>query len=286
MEEFEKLEFEKNLSNINSLETDTELIGREDEAKEILYRIISGNMLLIEGREGVGKTALLKYAIDNFKGKGKVIYVNVSKVSKRFNISDLLKKKSKEMILLVDNAQYLSKKNNERIKDYYDQDYIRSVIFTTTDYNLINFTDALKTRIGRSIIRLTNIDKDDALEIAKTRLDDEGMLPNDVLEQLYSDSNNLKEFLMNCDLLCGYLENKNKKKATRQDIKKVPNLKLEENINREREICSECEEELMKVGDYWRCSKCDQYCTICGALYEDDDEECPECGIKIMEDEE
>ncbi|MCK4521444.1 MAG: DUF815 domain-containing protein [Nanoarchaeota archaeon] len=285
MEWFEELEFENNPFNLNPLETDFGFIGRDKEAKELLYRIISGNMLLVEGKAGTGKTALLKYAIDNFKGKGRVIYVNANKLNKRLNISNLLKKKPKGMILLMDNVQYLSKKNNERIKYYYDQDYIKSVVFTTTDYSLVNFTNAVKNRIGRNIIKLKNISQNNTLKTAKERLNNNKILPDDVLKQLYKDSNNIKEFLINCDLLCGYLVEKGKEKAKKEDIKKIPKERIEEEKEKETEMCLECDEKLVKVGEYWRCKNCDQYCTGCGALIDDEDEYCPECGAKFEEEE-
>ena len=59
-------------------------------------------MLLIEGKTGTGNTGLLKYAIDNFKGEGKVVYVDGNKLNKKLNERDLLKKKG--MILLMDNV--------------------------------------------------------------------------------------------------------------------------------------------------------------------------------------
>ncbi len=276
----EELGLGDNPFNLNPLETDFSFIGRDKEAKEILYRIISGNMLLVEGKAGTGKTALLKYAIDNFKGKGKVIYVNASKLNKRLNISNLLKKKPKGMILLMDNVQYLSRKNNERIKYYYDQDYIKSVVVTTTDYSLVNFTNAIKDRIGRNIIKLKKLSQSNVLKIAKERLDNNEILPTGVLKQLYKDSDNIKEFLTNCDLLCSYIIENEKEKAKKEDIKKIPKKRIEEE-KEETDICFECDEKLIKIKEYWRCKNCDQYCTDCGALFDYEDEHCPECGTEF-----
>ena len=92
MEWFKKLKFKHDPFEIDPINTNYELINRDKEQKELLYRILSGSMLLIEGKSGSGKTALLKYAIDNFKGKGKVIYVDANKLNKRLDIHDLLKK--------------------------------------------------------------------------------------------------------------------------------------------------------------------------------------------------
>ena len=73
------------------LESEFDLVNRDEESKEILYRINSSNMLVIEGEAGVGKTALLKYAVDNFKGQGKVIYIDIGNLGK----SILLQKSKK-----------------------------------------------------------------------------------------------------------------------------------------------------------------------------------------------
>ena len=52
MEWYYELDFEDNPFEVDPLISDFNLIGREKEANEILYRILSGNMLLVEGKEG------------------------------------------------------------------------------------------------------------------------------------------------------------------------------------------------------------------------------------------
>ncbi len=277
---FEELGYDENPFELNPLNTNFKLEGREKETEEILYRITSGSMILIEGNVGTGKTELLKYAIDNFKGKGKVIYVDGNNLNKRLNISNLLKKKPKGMILLMDNVHYLSKRNNEKIKYYYDEDHIKSAVFTTTDYGLVNFTDAIKDRLGKNIIKLKDLNQSNALEIVKERLGDKEIISEDILKQLFKDSKNIKEFLKKCDLLCSYVVGKGKEKAEKEDIKKIPTAKIEEE-EEETNICSECDEKLVKVKEEWRCKNCDQYCKDCGALVDDEDEECPECSAEF-----
>lgn len=261
--------------NLNPLETDYSLVGREREAKEILYRIESGNMLLIEGLPGSGKTALLKYAIDNFEGEGKVVYVDAAKLSRRLDITRMLRKRG--MILLMDNVHYLSKKNNLRIKHYFDQDLIKSVVFTTTGYGSVSFTNSIKDRIGRSIIKLKALPLAKALKVAKERLDSRS-LPDNVLKQLYRESNrNIKEFLRSCNMLYNYAVQQGKSRVSADDIKKMPKAN-EKSPDDKTQICEECDERLIRIGEYWRCRNCDEYCKSCGALVEEG--ECPECGTK------
>lgn len=266
--------------NLNNLKEDYNLIGREEEIKEILYRIASGNMLLIEGEEGIGKTALLKHAIENFGGKGKVIYLDVGTFGKRFDVSKLLNKK-KDMILLIDNIQYLSEQNNKKIKYFYDQDYIKSVVFTTTNYSLVNFTDAIKSRIGRNIIKLKKINKNDSLEIIKGRLEEEISLSKEVLDKLYKDSANLKYFLLNCNSLCGYLKKEYRDEASLEDINHISEIN---SIKINMDTCLECNKKLIEIGRHWRCENCDEFCISCGTLCDSEDSECPKCGIEIVRD--
>jgi|TARA_B100001971_G_C18116496_1_gene497109 Cdc6-like AAA superfamily ATPase len=278
MEWYEELDFEENPFDINSLESEFELIGRDEEAKEALYMIASGNMFVVEGKTGTGKTALLKYVIDNFKGEGKVVHIDGNKISKKFDIKKLLKKKG--MILLMDNVQYLSKKNNQKIKYFYDEDLIKSVVFTTTDFSLVNFTDAIKDRIGKNIIKLKDIKEADALEIIKSRLGDKEILPEDVLKELFKKSKNIKEFITGCSNLCDYVVKSEDEVARKEDIEHI-SMSSEEEAT-EADLCPECSDKLIKIGDNWRCEECDKFCTGCGTLVEEEDDVCPECDKEIV----
>lgn len=266
--------------NFEYLGNGSGLIGRHEEKKEVVYRIASGNMLLIEGGEGIGKTALLRYAIDNFKGLGKVVYMDVGTFGKRLDIAKLLKGRPKGMILLMDNIQDLSESNNKKIKYFYDQDYIKAVVFTTNDLKAISFTDAIRSRIGRNVIKMKALGKKDILKIAEDRVECDNVISDKVLGELYKKSENLKEFLVGCDSLCGYLDREDKDEAESEDVAlTVCEVKKEAVV----ENCLECNERLVEICGHWRCRNCDGYCDVCGAL--SDDDECPVCGEDIEEEE-
>ncbi len=283
MEWYKKFKFRKNPFALNPLKSSFEIIGRDSECDEILYRISSGSMLLIEGKTGTGKTTILRHAIDNFKGKGKVIYINAALLNKRLDIAKLIHKKPNGMILLIDNVNYLSRKNNDKIKYYYDQDKIKSVVFTTTAYNLINFSDSIKDRIGKNIVKLKNFNQTTVLEIARDRLNDADFIPDVVLKRIYDEASNLKGFLRTCEALGKYLVSEEKDVASLYDLKSVNVIHEKKKLN-ETIICKKCHTDLEKVGDFWRCKNCDQFCLNCGALVEDDDLYCPECGVEFEED--
>ena len=129
MEWFEDLGFFDNPLGLEPLRTDSETKFFDKEFEDLLYRVRAGSIVILQGYNGTGKTQLLKNIIDNFRGK--VIYVNASNVSKRLNIEDILRKKygffkrltgkiPKNMVLLLDDVNKLTRKNCERIKFYFD----------------------------------------------------------------------------------------------------------------------------------------------------------------------
>jgi replication-associated recombination protein RarA len=234
---------------------------------------------------GVGKTAFLRYIIETFKGKGKVVYIDAKKLTKRLNIASLIKKKHKNMILLIDNVSYLTDKNNERIKHYFDQNKIRSVVFTTTNIDKVNFSKAIMNRIGKNVLKLKRMNKNEFKEILDYKQSEKEVIDDDVFERIYEKSENLKQFIAYCDAISEIVVEEGREKATLDDIN---NLEIEYEDDSEyeaklRRTCSECGEELEKIGKYWRCRNCDQFCNNCGALCEDDDDVCPECGIDLRD---
>ncbi len=283
---FKKFGFRKNPFDVNTLKTKFKIIGREFEAKEIIYRIASGSMLLIEGKSGFGKTALLKHAIDNFKGKGKVVYVDASSLNKRLDIAKLIYKKPKGMIILLDNVQYLSKKNNDKIKYYYDQDRIKSVVFTTNSYELVNFSDSIIDRIGNNVIKLKNLSQSYVVELARGRLAGFDIISDTILKKIYSNAKNIKEFLLMCNSLGEYLADEGKQTANLYDLKHIDTESFDKLEINGSGVCDNCGADLIKIGGYWRCENCDQYCLNCGALVEEKDSYCPECGVEFEEESE
>ncbi|MDI3473902.1 MAG: Double zinc ribbon [Candidatus Woesearchaeota archaeon] len=300
MEWFKEKGFEDNPLGIDTVGTIYDMADRENETKELLDRILSKNIVVIEGGQGVGKTMLLMYVVDNFKGKGKVIYVNARNLNKKLDIEELLRKRygfvkgrilgrmPKDMILLLDNVESISKKNCEKIRYYYDEDYLSSVVLTCTNYEKLDITDALRSRIGKRVIKLKPMPKDVFVEMVVERIEASPLLPREFIEKAYDiEPGNIKKALVILDKACEYAFNAGKEEVDDDEFKKaIANLPdVEEKEPLEVYHCPKCGRELKKVGNYYRCEYCDQYCEACGALCTDDDKFCPECGAIFEVDE-
>ncbi|MBI4149300.1 AAA family ATPase [Candidatus Woesearchaeota archaeon] len=290
---YEELGYDDNPLEANPFRVNFPLVNRSREAADILYAIDAGNMLVIEGKDGIGKTMLLRHAITKHRGKGKVIYIDGNTVSKRLNIESLLVKRSglfrgrllkhkpRGMILLFDNVQQLTKKNCEHIKYFYDQDYLKSVIFTLQEYKAAPFTDSLRDRIGERVIRLRPLDDQEAAQVIMQRLPKSWLAPDLIAGILEESEKSLALALQHTSYLMDYAAANKKEKLTKTEIKKLLRERTREMPAAQGDLCPDCSSPLEHIGEYWRCSHCDTYCKNCGAAVDKDDADCPECGIRF-----
>ena len=209
LEWYEKLDFEEN----PFVNEDFELIGYDDIVDDMFYNVAAGNIMFIEGKEGRGKTALLKQVINKFKGRGKVIYINCKKIEGDINIEKFLVRRygfwgrlkhkvPRDMVLLIDDIQEMSLKNSERVKYFYDQNYVRSIIFTGTSLKNLELSKSFLERISK-VVKLRDITEDEAVTNVQTRLNNHEILPEEIIKEVFNLSKkNTKEFLQRCEELC------------------------------------------------------------------------------------
>ncbi len=160
MEWYEELDFDENPFSTNPKKFASHLSGMETVLEDVFYRVAAGSMLFVEGKNGSGKSSILWNVIKKYRGRGKIIYVDCSQIEKELNIEKLLvnkygfirgrimKRKPKNMILLLDNIEELSPKNSERVKYFFDQGYLHSVVFAGVSYKKVKFSKSLKERIN------------------------------------------------------------------------------------------------------------------------------------------
>ncbi|MDD5331435.1 MAG: ATP-binding protein [Candidatus Nanoarchaeia archaeon] len=225
---YEDLDFDFNPFEDNP---EIRMIGYDEVIDEAIYGVHAGNIIFIEGKEGSGKTAILRRVIDRFKGKGKVVYIKCSEI-KDLNVEEVLthkygfikrlfSKTPKDMILLFDDIEELSRKNTERIKYFYDQNYIRSIIFTGVNYKRLNFSDSLKDRISK-ILTVPELDEDDAVEIVEERLNGKDLISEAIIKNAFKKSDkNVKNFLKTCEDLVKFSLEQKSEKVSKEEAKVI-----------------------------------------------------------------
>ena len=233
MEWYEKFDFDENPFSTDPREHHDKLVDMEEITEEIFYRINSGSMLVVEGFGGSGKTTMLMVAARKFGGRKKVAYVDSKVLNKKLNITRVLQsryglwgrlfnKKPKNMIVLLDNVHELSKLNTERLKYYFDQNYIKSIIFTTEKYSKVKFSDSLKDRIGKRVIKIPKLSDYDASEIIRKRIDDDSseLFNDDIIKKIFKLSKNSpKRLLENCARVAQIAANKDRNRVQMIDLK-------------------------------------------------------------------
>ena len=199
---YEELDYDENPFNIES-----RTYGFDNLISEIDYAINAGNIVLVEGSEGTGKTKLLREVIRKYGGFRKVAYVDCKKLDDP-NIELLLKKrngmlgmllnlKPKNMIVLLDDIDKLSDKNCERIKYFFDQNYIRSAILSTRASSALRCSDGVRQRISK-VVKMKPLSDYEAVQLVKEKVGD--LLSDHLTKEVYALSNrNVKTFLRNCE---------------------------------------------------------------------------------------
>jgi len=233
MEWYEKFDFDENPFSTDPREHHDKLVDMEEIIEEIFYRINSGSMLVIEGNEGSGKTTLLMVAAKRFGGRRKVAYIDCKILNKKLNITRVLRnrfglwgrlfnKTPKNMIVLMDNIHELSKLNTERLKFYFDQNYIKSIIFTAEKYSKVKFSDSLKDRIGKRVVSIPKLSDYDASEIVRKRIDDDSseLFNDDIIKKIFKLSKSSpKRLLRNCARVAQVAANKDRNRVQMVDLK-------------------------------------------------------------------
>lgn len=192
-----KLGFYTNPFTIKPAPFDNKVFGQDKILEDLYYKIPAGTMSFIEGKLGTGKTTILKNLISRFRGRGKVIYFSCNRIDNELNIEDLLKGKygfwgklfgmmPKEMIVLLDEAQQLSAVNTERIKYFFDQGNIKSVILTGTDYGNTNLHESVKERIGHDgLFKINELTDEQAVAFVRNRIGNTSLVNDDIIKRLW-----------------------------------------------------------------------------------------------------
>ncbi len=209
------------------------VFGMDKIIDDLIYRVESGSMVFVEGKEGLGKSALLMKLVDFFGGKVKVFFFVCGHIERKVNIEKLMVGKygffgrifgarPKNMMLFLDNASSLSKRNCERIKYYFDNNFIKSVVFTGVSYSRAHFSKSVRDRIGGRVIRLKELDDNQLVDLVKERAPGVDLFSDEIIKKVYKQSgNNTKKFLSHLSLLAEKAAGEGSSKVTENHLKEA-----------------------------------------------------------------
>jgi predicted AAA+ superfamily ATPase len=210
------------------------LFGYDALIDELFYRIDSGNMVFLEGRDG--KTAVLIKIIEKYKGKGRIAYINCRDNENEFDMKKVVKtgrkvmvkgadKIGKELIILLDNVSTLSKKNAEWMKYYFDQGDVLSIIMTGRSFATTNIPPSLKHRIGKRVYGLKKLTEDEAVDLLAERLEFNDIIKEEDMLAIISKSNGIKDLFRNCEAVIKHMIENNMDQIDEKTINQIVGVK-------------------------------------------------------------
>lgn len=257
---YEELDFEENPFSTNPSDFVKNIVGRDEIIDDLVYRVKAGTLVYVEGPVGSGKSSLLRMLIRKFRGKGQVIYVNCEKFENDLNIEDLLvqrnglikgmlmKQKPKNMILLLDNVKELSFKNMERIKYFFDENFLRTVVFTGEGFDETGFSDSLVQRIEGRVVNLPDLETYQIVDLVRERVGDIKFLSDEMVELVAEASgNNPRQVLKNLEEISEYVVGIDEDIVTEKHVREVLGLKSESKVEEKVEEPSVESEDIPKV---------------------------------------
>lgn len=210
---YHELGFFNNPFSIKPAAFHNELMGYDKTVKDIIEKVNSQGMALIKGSYGTGKTTILKRVIDEFRGQKRVIYYNCNQSERSIDLDRLLTgaggffsklfgMRKKNMILLLDEAQDMNKKDMKQVREYYDGNFFRSVVFVSAED--IKLTKELEELIGKNVFNTSSIDKKDAVRMVRERIGNLKLISDKAIMSIFKKDENPRAFLRNCEDACRY----------------------------------------------------------------------------------
>ncbi|MBU2637777.1 MAG: hypothetical protein KJ955_02290 [Nanoarchaeota archaeon] len=194
-------------NNPFSVKWSTELVGFEKE-RELLFNYVSaGDMCIVVGEPGAGKTSLLRWLKRQMGLLQKGIYLNAESMSEEFNLKKHVGKPFiRKKILMLDEAHHCDEPFVKDMKALWDGNVLRSVAIAQIG-NRMDYPDSFTNRVGGRIIRLAGMGEEEASQLIEMRTLGKNPFPENVVSLIVNDArNNPRKILENCEQLCINLE--------------------------------------------------------------------------------
>jgi hypothetical protein len=196
-------------------------VSHEKLVRYLSSQLISGQLSIIEATQGFGKTTLLGQLLQRISKK--VYYVDAQTLSSDIEhvlsaklslVRRIFEGKPKLIFLLVDNADYLSAKNLEKIKYYFDQDYILGAVLAVTKLDKSRFSGGFLDRVS-TIAKIPALHELESLRIVRERFSHQYFLPDESILSVISYSKGNMCFVLNtCSAVCAKVAKAGKLEVT------------------------------------------------------------------------
>lgn len=212
---YEAYGWEKNPFSIRPNEN---IVGLHEEKKVCLDFIITGDFSLVVGPTGSGKSSLLLWLEKELKAM-KLTPVRINCIEKNTSLEIIkeinahkrlrekifLRKYPKKAVLLLDEAQFLSKDAGEIIKVQWDEGRVHAVVIASIEKDLTNLSGSLTDRFKSQMISLPKLSLSDAINLIEIRSGKKTPFNNDAMTTIAELSENIpRRILENCKRVCMY----------------------------------------------------------------------------------
>ncbi|MFH1637539.1 MAG: AAA family ATPase [Candidatus Woesearchaeota archaeon] len=209
---YRHLGFHNNPFSIKPAAFHDELLGYGHIVEELERDVGSRGIVFIEGVYGEGKTTILKRLLRRFGGKKKIAYFSCNRLEHSLDVKKILNGRygkvgswldlmPKNIILLLDEVQALSREDGEELLKYMRKGNVRSIVFVSSQYERMKFPPEINRLLKR--YRLGRISEDDSVKVVRSRVGKLHLLSNDSIRLIFKISNyNVRELLKNCELVC------------------------------------------------------------------------------------
>lgn len=230
---YNQLGFYNNPFSIKPAAYHDEILGSNGVVDEILDKIRSSNVLFIDGDYGTGKTTILKRIITEFGGKKKVVYYSCNRSENGLDVERLVNggkgffgklfgTEPKNLILLLDEVQGLSKEDCESLHSHFDNKSFKSIILVSQDFKEVNFDPSLKNLIGKNVIKMKKLGNEESIDFVRKRIGNLKILSDESIKSLNKKADgNPRRLLKSCEEVCKYSVENFEDEVNEEIVKKV-----------------------------------------------------------------
>lgn len=208
---YKELGFYSNPFSIKPLAFHEEVYGYD--LQDIINKIQDGQVIIIEGAYGKGKTTILKKIIRNFGGQRRLIYYSCNRTEDTIDFDNVMKGrwgiigktfgiKGSNLIMLLDEAQDMKAADAQILKEYYKK-HFKSIVLVTHDSHELKGINGITDMVGDNVITLGELDSEDAIKLVRKRIGDLRLLSDEMIKKIFEASHkNPRQLLKNCEDVC------------------------------------------------------------------------------------